>query len=73
MDGTSNLTLLLQAINAFGIVGVLAFMLLAFYRGELIPKVILDRILAIYEKQLQEMAERILTRIDEININGSHM
>ena len=72
MDGTSNLTLLLQAINAFGIVGVLAFMLLAFYRGELIPKVILDRILAIYEKQLQEMAERILTRIDEININGSH-
>lgn len=61
-----DLSVLLQAINAIGVIGVLGFMVIAFYRGDLVAKSVLDRILAVYEKQLAEMTERILKRLEEV-------
>lgn len=60
------LSVLLQALNAAGVVGLLGFMVLAFYRGDLIARSLLDRILALYEKQLAELSERILQRLEEV-------
>ena len=64
MGENGELSVLLQAINALGVVGLLGFMVVAFYRGDLIAKTVLDRILAVYEKQLAEMTERILERLE---------
>ncbi|MBX3047691.1 MAG: hypothetical protein KIT46_08335 [Anaerolineales bacterium] len=63
---TVDLTVLLQVINAAGVVGLLGFMVMAFYRGDLIARSLLDRILALYEKQLAELSERILKRLEEV-------
>lgn len=63
------LTVLFQAINALGVIGLLGFMVTAFYRGDLIARSLLDRILALYEQQLAELSERILQRLEEV-ING---
>jgi hypothetical protein len=60
------LSVLLQALNAAGVVGLLGFMVLAFYRGDLVARSLLDRILALYEKQLAELSERILRRLEEV-------
>ena len=62
MEDLQSFELLLKVIDALGGIGVLIFLVWAFYRGDLIPKSILNRILEVYEKQ---MAERILTRLDE--------
>ncbi|MCW5878283.1 MAG: hypothetical protein KIS80_05395 [Anaerolineales bacterium] len=63
---TVDLTVLLQVINAAGVVGLLGFMVMAFYRGDLVARSLLDRILALYEKQLTELSERILKRLEEV-------
>lgn len=60
------LSVMLQALNAAGVVGLLGFMVLAFYRGDLVARSLLDRILALYEKQLAELSERILKRLEEV-------
>lgn len=62
----SELSVLLGAINAFGVVGLLAFMVAAFYRGDLIARAMLDRILGLYEEQIGELTERILQRLEEV-------
>ena len=64
MNSGSQLSVLFQAINALGVVGILGFMVIAFYRGDLVAKSMLDRILAVYEQQLAAMTERILERLD---------
>jgi hypothetical protein len=64
MDG--DLGVLLEVVNAVGVVGLLGFMVVAFYRGDLIARSLLDRILAVYEKQLAELSERILVRLEEV-------
>lgn len=64
MNSESQLSVLFQAINALGVVGILGFMVIAFYRGDLVAKSMLDRILAVYEQQLAAMTERILERLD---------
>lgn len=64
MTTNEGLSVLLQAINAAGVVGLLGFMVVAFYRGDLIAKALLDRILSVYEKQIAEMTERILERLE---------
>lgn len=64
--GNGELSVLLQALNAAGVVGLLGFMVLAFYRGDLVARSLLDRILALYEKQLAELSERILQRLEEV-------
>lgn len=63
---TIDLTVLLQVINAAGVIGLLGFMVMAFYRGDLVARSLLDRILALYEKQLAELSERILKRLEEV-------
>jgi hypothetical protein len=63
-----DLSVLFEAINAFGVVGVLAFMVMAFYRGDLIARSLLDRILGLYEEQIGELSERILERLEEVAI-----
>ncbi len=63
---TIDLTVLLQVINAAGVIGLLGFMVMAFYRGDLVARNLLDRILALYEKQLAELSERILKRLEEV-------
>jgi hypothetical protein len=62
----TELNVLLEAINAFGVVGLLAFMVMAFYRGDLIARSLLDRILSLYEEQIGELSERILERLEEV-------
>lgn len=62
----SELNVLLNAINTLGVVGLLAFMVVAFYRGDLIARSLLDRILNLYEQQLTELSERILKRLEEV-------
>lgn len=62
----AELSVLLQAVNAVGVIGLLAFMVAAFYRGDLIARSLLDRILALYEMQLAELSERILRRLEEV-------
>ncbi len=62
----NELSVLLQAVNAAGVVGLLGFMVIAFYRGDLVARTLLDRILALYEKQLSELSERILQRLEEV-------
>lgn len=56
----------LEIVNAVGVVGILGFMVMAFYRGDLIARSLLDRILAVYEKQLAELSERILVKLEEV-------
>ncbi len=65
MEDLQSFELLLKVIDALGGIGVLIFLVWAFYRGDLIPKSILNRILEVYEKQMADMTERILTRLDE--------
>lgn len=60
------LSVLLQALNAAGVIGLLGFMVAAFYRGDLIARSLLDRILGLYEKQLAELSEQILKRLEEV-------
>lgn len=64
-----DLNVLLNAINTLGVVGLLAFMVVAFYRGDLIAHSLLDRILNLYEQQLTELSERILKRLEEVLSN----
>jgi hypothetical protein len=71
MNGeNSDLTVLFQAVNALGVIGLLGFMVTAFYRGDLIARSLLDRILALYEQQLKELSEEILSRLEEIMKSG---
>ena len=67
MNGeNAELTVLFQAVNALGVIGLLGFMVVAFYRGDLIARSLLDRILALYEQQLAELSEQILKRLEEV-------
>lgn len=66
MEGNTELTVLFQAVNALGVIGLLGFMVVAFYRGDLIARSLLDRILALYQQQLAELSERILKRLEEV-------
>ena len=54
MNSDTQLSVLFQAINALGVVGILGFLVVAFYRGDLVAKSLLDRILAVYEQQLAD-------------------
>ena len=71
MEGLSpDLAFFLEAINALGVVGLLAFMVAAFYRGDLIARSLLDRVLELYEERLAELSERILERLDRALAGG---
>lgn len=61
-----NLEMLFEAINALGVIGLLAFMVMAFYRGDVVARSLLDRILSLYEQQIGELSERILARLEEV-------
>jgi hypothetical protein len=63
---SNELNTLLNAINTFGVIGLLAFMVMAFYRGDLIARSLLDRILKLYEEQLIELSNSILKRLEEV-------
>ncbi|UYN91865.1 MAG: hypothetical protein KIT70_10970 [Anaerolineales bacterium] len=62
----ADMQMLFEAINALGVVGLLTFMVVAFYRGDLIARSLLDRILNLYEEQLGELSQRILARLEEV-------
>lgn len=62
--------LLIELVNALGVVGLLAFMVAAFYRGDLVARNLLDRILSLYEQQLVELSERVLERLDQALSNS---
>ena len=61
-----DLGILLEIVNAVGVIGLLGFMVMAFYRGDLIARSLLDRILSLYEEQLTELSEQILERLEQI-------
>jgi len=65
-----NLEMLFEAINALGVIGLLAFMVMAFYRGDVVARSLLDRILGLYEQQIGELSERILARLEEVMKKG---
>jgi hypothetical protein len=65
MEAGTEWNAFLEAINALGVIGLLTFMVLAFYRGDLVARNLLDRILALYEDKLSELTERILDRLDQ--------
>ena len=64
MADINSLQTVADFLNAAGTLGVLLFMVLAFYRGDIVSKRTLDRILAQYERQFAESTARILERID---------
>lgn len=66
----SEVNLLVEIVNAIGVVGLLAFMVIAFYRGDLVARSLLDRILSLYEQQLAELSERVLERLDRALSNS---
>ena len=66
METNAEWNVLLDAINALGVVGLLTFMVFAFYRGDLIARSLLDKILGLYEDKLSELTERILDRFDQL-------
>jgi hypothetical protein len=66
MEVGTQWNVLLEAINALGVIGLLTFMVFAFYRGDLVARNLLDRILAVYEDKLSELTERILDRLDHL-------
>lgn len=59
MDATTGLTefdLLLKAINALGVVGVLIFLVVAFYRGDLVSRQVVKEIVkAVVDEVLVEL------------------
>ena len=61
-----NLSVLIDVINAVGVVGLLCFMVLAFYKGEVIAKSVLDRILEVYQLQFEQMTEQIIEKLDSV-------
>ncbi|MBN2503156.1 MAG: hypothetical protein JXB38_20430 [Anaerolineales bacterium] len=63
---SGELGVLFDAINALGVVGLLGFMVLAFYRGDLIARSVLDRILEVYEQRLTALVEEILEKLERI-------
>lgn len=65
-----DLAILFEAINALGVIGLLAFMVIAFYRGDVVARSVLDRILSLYEQQMSELSERILARLEEVVKKG---
>ncbi|HRN50151.1 MAG TPA: hypothetical protein PLC52_04930 [Anaerolineales bacterium] len=65
-----DLAILFEAINALGVIGLLAFMVMAFYRGDVVARSVLDRILNLYEQQMGELSERILARLEEVIRRG---
>lgn len=65
-----DLAMLFEAINALGVIGLLAFMVMAFYRGDVVARSVLDRILSLYEQQMGELSERILARLEEVIRKG---
>lgn len=65
-----DLAMLFEAINALGVIGLLAFMVMAFYRGDVVARSVLDRILSLYEQQMGELSERILARLEEVIKRG---
>ncbi|MBX3045730.1 MAG: hypothetical protein KF698_01900 [Anaerolineales bacterium] len=62
----TDMRVLFEAINALGVVGLLMFMVLAFYRGDLIARNLLDRILSLYQEQLDQLSQRILAKLEEV-------
>ena len=65
-----DLAILFEAINALGVIGLLAFMVMAFYRGDVVARSVIDRILSLYEQQMGELSERILARREEVIRKG---
>lgn len=57
-------------LNAVGTVGVLVWLTLAFYRGDIVSRRTLERILERYERQFAESTARILERVDEAMRRG---
>lgn len=75
MFDDESLRLVISIINTTGVVGVMTLIIVAFLRGEIITKTVFDRVLALYEKQLERMTEQFIDRLDKIseryNRNGS--
>lgn len=47
-------TALLQVINTTGVIGILVFFIIAFYRGDIMPKAVFEKIL---DRLLKDFAE----------------
>lgn len=55
----------LDLINGLGTVGALVLMVVAFLRGDIITKSVFDRVLLMYEKQLEKMTEIFFERLNQ--------
>jgi hypothetical protein len=62
---------LLQLINAGGVLALLAFFTWAFYNGEIISKKMLDKIIQTYSEQTEKSLHESVNRIvEEIRKKG---
>jgi len=57
---------LLTVVNSIGTLGMLVFMVLAFYRGDIVAKAVVDRILEVYEKRIGELVDRLMAKMDKL-------
>lgn len=66
MVDDESVKLMISVINTTGVVGVMTLIVVAFLRGDIITKTVFDRVLALYEKQLERMTEQFIDRLDKI-------
>ena len=58
---------LLQVANGLGTLGVLIFLVLAFYRGDIVAKPVLDRIVKTYDDRIAELVGRFISSLDRLD------
>lgn len=63
----TELQLFLQVVQTGGTLTILAFMVWAFYSGNIVSKPVLDKILDQYAQHWAVTTEKILTRIDDLS------
>lgn len=61
-----------EVINSLGTVGALLLLVVAFMRGDIIPKSVFDRVLQMYERQLQILTEKFMERLDKVIEEARH-
>jgi hypothetical protein len=62
LDDMQEVDILLNAVNAVGVVGVLIFLVVAFYRGELVSRKVIDEIV---KAVVAEVLETIKPMIEQ--------
>lgn len=63
---TSGIALFFQAVQALGVVGVLAWLVYQFHRGTIIPRNVADQIIEVYKEEATNTFKAIMDRLDKL-------